>query len=79
MSSDSDLSFINRREKKKIKKVASTRKKSRGSIEDVVCQVLPDLEDRIVKLGKIEDSSENVDKEEDVDELDGKINTNDNG
>ena len=79
MSSDSDLSFINRREKKKIKKVASTRKKSRGSIEDVVCQVLPDLEDRIVKLGKIEDSSEIVDKEEDVDELDGKINTNDNG
>ena len=79
MSSDSDLSFINRREKKKIKKVASTRKKSRGSIEDVVCQVLPDLEDRIVKLGKIEDSTEIVDKEEDVDELDGKINTNDNG
>ena len=79
MSSDSDLSFINRREKKKIKKVASTRKKSRGSIEDVVCQVLPDLEDSIVKLGKIEDSTEIVDKEEDVDELDGKINTNDNG
>ena len=79
MSSDSDLSFINRREKKKIKKVASTRKKSRGSIEDVVCQVLPDLEDRIVKLGKIEDSSEIVDKEEDVDELEGKINNMNNG
>ena len=79
MSSDSDLSFINRREKKKIKKVASTRKKSRGSIEDVVCQVLPDLEDRIVKLGKIEDSTEIVDKEEDVDELEGKINNMNNG
>ena len=79
MSSDSDLSFINRREKKKIKKVASTRKKSRGSIEDVVCQVLPDLEDRIVKLGKIEDSSEIVDKEEDADELEGKINNMNNG
>ena len=79
MSSDSDLSFINRREKKKIKKVASTRKKSRGSIEDVVCQVLPDLEDRIVKLGKIEDSTGIVDKEEDVDELEGKINNMNNG
>ena len=61
-----ELKFLNNRDKKKFKKIATSRKKSKGSIEDVVCQILPELEEKFESLAKVEEASQKDDEETEV-------------
>ena len=68
-SMNAELKFLNNREKKKFKKIATLRKKSKGTIEDVVCQILPDLiEDKIEKVALVNEATQKDEEETEVKE-----------